>query len=129
MPTLLTRFGLLVMLALATLAQAAGLPESVDVNQAAALQKQGALLLDVREPDEFAEIHAKGAQLIPLGQLESRLNELGPQKDRPIAVICRSGRRSAIAAEILRRAGYNQVSNVSGGTLAWIKAGLPIEHR
>lgn len=119
--------GLVIALSFTTLGLAASLPASVDVNQAASLQKEGVYLLDVREPSEYAEIHAKGATLIPLGQLSARLNELQSLKNKPIAVICRSGRRSAQGVEILRNAGFSQVTNVSGGTSAWESAGLPIE--
>ncbi len=106
--------------------QAEPLPPSVDVKQAAVLQGKGAFLLDVREPAEYAEVHAQNAVLIPLGQLASRLNEIGQYKDKPVAVICRSGRRSAQGAEILRSAGFREVANVEGGTTAWINAGLPV---
>jgi rhodanese-related sulfurtransferase len=83
-------------------------------------------LLDVREPGEFAEVHAKNATLIPLGQLPSRLSEIAQYKNKPVAVICHSGRRSAKGAEILRNAGFTQVANVEGGTNAWVNAGLPV---
>jgi rhodanese-related sulfurtransferase len=107
-------------------AMAETLASSVDVKQAATLQTKGTLLLDVREPGEFAEVHAKDAVLIPLGQLQSRLNEIAQYKNKPVEVICRSGRRSAQGAEILRNAGFSQVANVEGGTNAWISAGLPV---
>jgi rhodanese-related sulfurtransferase len=84
------------------------------------------LLLDVREPSEYAVIHAANAKLIPLGEVGSRLKELEAYKDKPIAVICRSGRRSARAVEILQAAGFTQVSNVEGGTNAWEQAGLEV---
>lgn len=102
------------------------LPASVDVRQAATQQAQGALLLDVREPGEYAEVHAKDALLIPLGQLQSRVGEIAQYKDKPVTVICRSGRRSAHGVEILRSAGFTQVANVEGGTNAWLGAGLPV---
>jgi rhodanese-related sulfurtransferase len=102
------------------------LPASVDVRQAAALQSQGTLLIDVREPDEFAEVHARNATLIPLGQLPSRLNDIAEYKNKPVAVICHTGRRSVQGAEILRNAGFTQVANVEGGTNAWVNAGLPV---
>lgn len=101
-------------------------PSAVDVKQGAALQNRGALLLDVREPDEYAQGHAPGSTLIPLGQLEQRLNEITGYKNKPVAVICRSGRRSAQAAKLLEQAGFSTVSNVEGGMLAWEKAGLPV---
>lgn len=98
----------------------------VDVQQGAALQSQGALLVDVREPDEYAQGHAPGATLIPLGQLEKRLTELAAHKDKPIALICRSGNRSGSAYKILEKAGFTGAVNVQGGMNAWVKAGLPV---
>jgi rhodanese-related sulfurtransferase len=117
---------LLAALCATTLALADALPAAVDVKQAATLQSQGIFLLDVREPGEFAEVHAKNATLIPLGQLPSRLSEIAQYKNKPVAVICHSGRRSAKGAEILRNAGFTQVANVEGGTNAWVNAGLPV---
>ncbi len=116
----------LALLCIAPVAFADALAPAVDVKQAATLQSQGVLLLDVREPSEYAEVHAKDALLIPLGQLPSRLNEIAQYKDKPVAVICRSGRRSAQGADILRKAGFSQVANVEGGTNAWVSAGLPV---
>lgn len=82
----------------------------------------GALLVDVREENEYAEVHAQGAQLLPLSELEARFNEL--PKDRELVMICRSGARSARAAEFLNAQGYTAI-NLTGGTLAWQDAGLP----
>jgi rhodanese-related sulfurtransferase len=117
---------LLVALSAATVVRADAVPVAVDVKQAATLQAQGALLLDVREPSEYAEVHAKDATLIPLGQLPSRLNEIAQYKDKPVVVICHSGRRSAKGVEILRNAGFTRAANVQGGTTAWADAGLPV---
>jgi rhodanese-related sulfurtransferase len=101
-------------------------PTAVDVTQAFALQNQGVLLIDVREPDEYAQGHAPGSTLIPLGQLEKRLGELKGAKDKPIALICRSGSRSGKAQQILEKAGFSKAVNVDGGLNAWAKAGLPV---
>jgi rhodanese-related sulfurtransferase len=100
--------------------------EGVDVKQAQSMNQQGALLLDVREPAEYAAIHAPNAKLIPLGEVGLRLKEIEAYKDKPIAVICRSGRRSAKAVALLQEAGFSQVSNVQGGILAWEQAGLEV---
>lgn len=97
---------------------------NIDVRQAQSMNLQGALILDVREPQEFAEAHAPNAILIPLGELGARLQEIDAYKNKPVAIMCRSGRRSGIAAGLLEKAGYTDVSNVSGGILAWKKAGL-----
>jgi len=82
-------------------------------------------LLDVREPWEYRDGHVPGAQLIPLGELEQRVNEV--PRDRPILVICHSGQRSLAAAGYLQKLGYDSVSNVDGGTAAWIERGYPID--
>jgi rhodanese-related sulfurtransferase len=99
---------------------------AVDVKQGAAMQSQGVLLVDVREPEEYAQGHAPGATLIPLGQLEQRLSELGSRKDRPIALICRSGSRSGKAQALLEKVGFTKAVNVEGGMNAWSQAGLPV---
>lgn len=100
--------------------------DGVDVVQAQVMNKEGALLLDVREPEEYSVGHAPGAKLIPLGQLGARLQELAEYKDKPIVVICRSGRRSGIAVGQLEAAGFKQARNVLGGIQAWEKNGLEI---
>ncbi|TME79921.1 MAG: rhodanese-like domain-containing protein [Chloroflexi bacterium] len=82
-------------------------------------------LLDVREPWEYREGHVPGAQLIPLGELEQRVNEV--PRDRPILAICHSGQRSLAAAGYLQQLGYPSVTNVDGGTAAWIERGFPVE--
>lgn len=87
-------------------------------------QQAGALLVDVREPDEWREGHAAQARHIPLGQLSDKLSTL--PRDREVLFICRSGNRSARATEAARAAGIS-ATNVSGGTSAWIRAGLPTE--
>ncbi|GAB4122801.1 MAG: rhodanese-like domain-containing protein [Sideroxydans sp.] len=99
---------------------------SVDVRQAQQMRDQGALLLDVREPEEYAALHAPGTKLIPLGELQARLPEIEAYKDKPVAVVCRSGRRSARAVELLKAAGFTRVSNVEGGMLAWQQSGLEV---
>lgn len=105
---------------------AAGALYSVDVKVAAAMQDAGALLLDVREPHEHALGHAPGSVLIPLGQLERRLQEIARFKERPVALICRSGRRSFEAQKILVGVGFDAAVNVEGGMIAWQSAGLPV---
>ncbi len=100
--------------------------DGVDVRQAKTMNEQGALLLDVREREEYSAVHAPNAQLIPLGELASRINEISEYKNKPVAVICRSGRRSSKAVSMLKEAGYTQVSNVKGGMSAWESEGLSV---
>lgn len=94
--------------------------KSVTVNEVPA----NAQFIDVREIDEYAEVHAAGAVNLPLSELQQRTNEIDP--DRPAYIICRSGGRSAQACEYIEQAlGYDNLINVEGGTLAWVEAGLP----
>ena len=95
----------------------------VDAHEALRRQVAGALLVDVREPDEWAAGHANGARHIPLGELAAREHEL--PRDREILLICRSGRRSAQAVGVLIQAGHPSATNVAGGMQAWARAGLP----
>jgi len=83
---------------------------------------QQAQVVDVREDDEVALGRIPGARHIPLGQLGGRLAELDRQQ--PVIAICRSGNRSARAAELLTAAGFT-CDNTAGGMLAWQAAGLP----
>jgi rhodanese-related sulfurtransferase len=84
----------------------------------------GPLLVDVREPEEFAAQRAVGAVLLPISEFAARHEEL--PKDRPLLVICESGSRSMSATMFLRQRGWTDVRNVDGGTRAWSLAGLPV---
>lgn len=95
----------------------------VTATEAAQLVESGAVLLDVREPQEWKAGHAPRARHIPLGELTRRANEL--PAGRPIVTVCRSGARSARAATLLAGQG-RQVSNLAGGMSAWLRAGLPV---
>ncbi len=98
---------------------------AVDVREARTLQQQGARLIDVREPGEFAAGHATGACNIPLGQLTTRASELADAGT--VLVICQSGNRSKVAQGQLATRTSADVRNVTGGTTAWRAAGLPVE--
>jgi glyoxylase-like metal-dependent hydrolase (beta-lactamase superfamily II)/rhodanese-related sulfurtransferase len=82
-------------------------------------------VLDVRSSGEFEGDlgHLEGAHLIPLDELRERLEEVS--HDRPVVIVCQSGKRSAMAAEILLRSGYDQVANVAGGLIQWSRMALP----
>ena len=82
------------------------------------------LLVDVREPNEFVELRAEGAVLMPLSTWMLRFREL--PRDRPLLMICRTGARSGQATAFLLANGWTDVVNVAGGTLAWERAGLPV---
>ena len=119
-------YAVMAIVGLVLVAQQLQAADGVDVKQAQSMSTQGALLLDVREPDEYAEVHAPNAKLIPLGELSARLQEIASYKDKPIVVMCRSGRRSAKAVALLQAAGFTQASNVKGGIVAWAGDGLEV---
>ena len=106
-------------------ATATTLPAEISVQEAYQKYQAGTFVLDVRTPEEWDDFHAPNTTLIPLDELESRVNEL-PQ-DQEIVVICRSGNRSAVGRETLLNAGFSQVTSVAGGLKAWRSAGYPVE--
>lgn len=93
------------------------LRSNVPVEQAHALVANGAKLVDVRTPGEFAASHVPGAVNIPVGELGNRLKELG-DPSAPIVLYCRSGARSARASGILKKAGFESVHDV-GAMSRW----------
>ena len=95
------------------------------VEQFAAARDTGEVtLIDVRNPDEYAQGHIPGARLVSLPELAQRIGEI--PTDVPVHVVCQSGGRSAQAAELLETAGIDAVS-VAGGTRGWITSGRPTE--
>jgi len=101
------------------------LPNEISVDEAYQKYQEGTFVLDVRTQEEWDEYHAPNTTLIPLDQLPSRVSEV-PQ-DQEIVVICRSGNRSQVGRDILRDAGFEQVTSSAGGLKAWSAAGYPIE--
>jgi rhodanese-related sulfurtransferase len=83
-----------------------------------------AVILDVRERDEFVAIRVEGSLFIPMSELATRLDEV-PQ-DRPLLVLCASGSRAAAVTGQLLAAGWPDVGNVAGGILTWERMGLPV---
>jgi len=96
---------------------------AVDVAEARRRLDAGALLLDVREPDEWEAGHAPEATWIPMGEVGARHDELTP--GQPVVVVCRSGARSARVTDALVSAGYD-ATNLAGGMQSWSAAGLPV---
>lgn len=91
------------------------------------MNKKDSLVLDVREAGEFAQGHILSARNIPLDELERRLKEIERYKEKPVIVSCDVGNRSGTAASLLRKQGFTNVVNLSGGIAAWRQAGLPTE--
>ena len=97
------------------------LPQEISVDEAAILRDSGAFVLDVREPEEWVEYHIPGATLIPLAQLENRLNEVPADQD--VVIVCRSGNRSKLGKDILYGAGYENSTSMAGGMKQWMATG------
>lgn len=105
---------------------AGGVPNLSTAEAITLINRQHALVLDVREDTEFASGHIIDAKHIPLAKLPERLSELNKYKDKPILVNCQRGMRSAKACEILRKAEFKQIHNLQGGLEAWMTAKLPV---
>ena len=136
--TLFRRLSLVVLAAGAVLwltrwtpATAADEPGPITVQELHAIQKSETpwLVVDVRTPEEYRQGHVPGVVSMPLSTIAARSKELEKlARGREVAVICRSGRRSARAIQLLRAEKTTLVlHNVEGGTLAWQRAGLPLE--
>lgn len=91
------------------------------------LNREKAVIVDVREPKEFSASHIQNAINLPLSSLKDRWRELEKYKDRPLVVSCRSGNRSLKGAVALRKHGFTTVYNLSGGLLAWERDNLPTQ--
>ena len=96
----------------------------IDVDELATRLADGAVVVDVREPGEYAVAHVPGTRLIPMGDLASRIAEI--DRDRTVHLICATGNRSEAVRRALAQAGYDAV-NVAGGTDAWVRSGRPVE--
>ena len=90
------------------------------------IEDGGVVLLDTREPHEFAEVHIEGAELVPPSEVSARIDELAPDSDQRVILYCRSGNRSARAAEELAGLGYSNLAHLAGGILAWQEEGMPV---
>lgn len=106
---------------------AAGSRSDVDVDGLKQALADGASLIDVRTPAEFAEGHVPGAVNVPLQELSASHEGVAKHdKSKPLYVVCRSGGRSSRASDQLAKEGFTTV-NITGGTLAWIAKGYPVE--
>jgi rhodanese-related sulfurtransferase len=87
------------------------------------------LLIDVREPHEFANGHIENARHIPYGRLDEKVYELEPYKDSPVVVVCQTGTRSQPACKKLSKLGFHQLYEMKGGMLAWQDLKLPVSKK
>lgn len=90
------------------------------------INRENAVVLDVRTDEEFKQGHILNSKHIPVGLLSNRIGELEKHKSSPIVVICRSGNRSAAACSVLRKQGFNPIYQLAGGVVAWQNANLPL---
>jgi rhodanese-related sulfurtransferase len=101
---------------------------SVEELSQALKQRSGLTLIDVRSPEEYAhDGHVAGSRLMPLPDLAQLAAAL--PRDQPIICMCRSGNRSQAACDVLAQLGFEQLTNVTGGMIAWQRAGLPVKRK
>lgn len=93
------------------------------------LNREDAVVIDVRETSEWSAGHIPNARHIALSQFDKQLSEIEKLKSRPIIVCCASGNRSSSACSKLRKAGFEKVFNLAGGIHAWTEANLPVTAR
>ncbi|TXD31884.1 molybdopterin-synthase adenylyltransferase MoeB [Lujinxingia vulgaris] len=84
------------------------------------------VIIDVREREEFVDGHIEGAEFIPRGQLDLKIETAVPRRDTPIVLYCAGGTRSALAARSLQELGYSDVKSMAGGFTAWKRSGYPV---
>ena len=101
--------------------------ERPDATLARKLAARGAILLDVRSPEEWAEGHAQGARFLPFREVDEKAAKILPDKDAPIVTYCAVGGRAAIAAHSLRQLGYTHVVAMKGGIDDLKAAGQPLQ--
>jgi rhodanese-related sulfurtransferase len=105
-------------------------PVTADALLARQRAKDPALVvLDVRTPEEYAAGHVPGAVNVPHDQVEARIAELAPLRDKDVVVYCRSGKRAGMALGVLEKAGFRKLGHLEGDMNAWSEAGRPIEKR
>lgn len=105
----------------------AGCPMVSPLEATMRINRQDALVLDVREAAQYEQGHLPRARNVPTAQLQERLSELARHRNRPVIVACDSGTRSAPAVAILKKAGFTDVLALEGGVAAWRRAELPVE--
>lgn len=91
------------------------------------INRENAVVLDIREDNEFHGGHIVNAIHVPLAYLKDRKGELEKYKNRPIIMVCRSGNRSGQACSLLKKEGFEHIYNLKGGMMAWQHASLPLD--
>lgn len=91
------------------------------------INRERAVVVDVRDPEEFAAGHMTGAKNVPLDQLEAKLATTVKNKNLPLLLVCATGARAQRAVATARKLGYEQAQAVAGGLKGWREANLPVE--
>ncbi len=93
------------------------------------LNDEQAVVVDVRESKEYSAGHLKDAVHIPLSDFKTRIDELSKFKEKSVIAYCRSGQRSFSACKMLKKAGFEAVSNLQGGIMAWENQNMPVSKK
>ena len=93
------------------------------------MNREDALVIDLRPAADFAKGHILGARNLPLAELEKRAGELDKHKAKPVILHCADGNRAGDGVALLRKNGFASVVNLSGGYAAWQQAGLPVDKK
>ena len=101
--------------------------KEITVGETLERMKDGALVIDVREDNEFDAAHAVGAKHMGCGIIERDIVQAYPEKDTEMVLYCGGGYRSALACDMLQKMGYTNVWSMAGGWTAWNEAGAPVE--
>ncbi len=101
--------------------------KEVSVAEAIERQKKGAVIIDVREDNEFSAAHAEDAKHMGRGIIDRDIVQTFPDKNAELILYCGGGYRSALAADMIEKMGYTNVWSMAGGWSAWEEAGAPVE--
>ena len=93
------------------------------------INREDAIVIDIRDPGEYAQGHVPNARHIPAGELARRSGELEKWKNQPLILCCATGARSNSALQTLRQAGFDRLYNLRGGMMEWQKAGQPTSRK
>ncbi len=93
------------------------------------MNREDALVVDLRPAADYAKGHILGAKSLPLAELDKRAGELEKYKSKPLILHCADGNRAGNGVALLRKAGFANVVNLTGGYAAWLQAGLPVEKK
>lgn len=125
---LFTAFGVIVGLLMASshIAKLKGIHPVTPDGTTSLINHDDAVVLDIREDNEFKDGHILNSIHIPMGKISERLKELEKYKDNPVVIACQSGNRSADVGNTLKKEGFKKVYNLTGGLLAWKNANYPV---